>query len=112
MHFKFLECDDATAGSTLVGLAIDKNVSNISNCFYVDCKGKISVEATEKVTFLPEIKRGSKITFSCNDATEERVRVNVDVSDKRVTYDWNVSHENGFYFFAKLGSSTWKILVE
>lgn len=70
------------------------------------------VEGDEKATLLPEIKRGSKITFSCSDVTEEKVRVNVDLSDKRVTYDWNVCYEKGLYFFAKFGTSKWKILVE
>lgn len=70
------------------------------------------VENAEKATLLPEIKRGSKVTFSCNDVTDEKVRIHVDQSEKRVTYDWNVTHEGGFYFFAKFGSSKWKILVE
>lgn len=78
----------------------------------MDCKGKVFVDGLEKATLLPEIKRGSKITFSCNDVTEEKVRVNVDLSDKRVTYDWNVPYEEGFYFFAKFGSDKWKIFVE
>lgn len=107
--FQFLECDDTY---TFVGLATDRNISKEENCFYVDCRGKVYVEGVEKATLLPEIKRGSKIMFSCNDVTEEKVRVNVDLSDKRVTYDWNVCCEKDFYFFAKFGSSKWKIVVE
>lgn len=109
---QFLECADSNCESTWVGLTPDKNVSAGGSSFYVNCKGVIYVNDCEKATFLPEIKRGSKVVFTCNSISTDKVRVDLDLSEKRVTYDWNVSYERGFYFFAKFGSSKWKIAIE
>lgn len=98
--------------NTFVGLTSSKDVFNTENCFYVDCKGRIFVEGVQKATVLPEIRRGCKVGFTCSYVTEEKIRVNVDLSEKRVTYDWNTSNCGGFYFFAMFGSSKCKIAVE
>lgn len=78
----------------------------------MDNKGRVHIDGIEKITHLPEVNRGSKISFVCDDSFAKKMRVNVDVVDKRVTYDWNVATTKPFYFFIKFGSCKWKIMVD
>lgn len=78
----------------------------------MEANGAIYINGFLKSTKLPEIKKGSKVCFTCEKAMEEKIRINIDCSDKRVTYDWQVITRDKLYFFATVNSSKWKIMVE
>ncbi|XP_023020995.2 cytokine receptor-like factor 3 [Leptinotarsa decemlineata] len=116
VEFTFLEVDSSEA---LVGLIWDnlQNDMEISNlmaegCFVVNSNGKIYVDGSEKSTVLPNFTKGLKVCFTCDLVNNQKVRVNIDSNEKRVTYDWPVNPDSKMLFVAHFCSNKWKIMVE
>lgn len=53
-----------------------------------------------------------QLCFTCESTHNNKVRVNIDSCDKRVTYDWPVNTDSQIYFAAQLKSQGSKIMVE
>jgi len=73
--------------------------------------GSVFVDGSAKTTRLPGLKQGSKVSFTCEEVTTDRVRVHIDSDNKTVTYDWRVPAQS-LYFALCWGQVGWKVLVE
>lgn len=73
--------------------------------------GSVFVDGSAKTTRLPGLTQGSKVTFTCEEVTNDRVRVHIDSDNKTVTYDWRVPAQT-LYFALCWGQVGWKVLVE
>jgi len=73
--------------------------------------GSVFVDGSAKTTKLPGLQQGSKITFTCESVTTDRMRVHIDSDNKTVTYDWKVPAQS-LFFALSLGQEGWKVLVE
>ncbi|XP_056632696.1 cytokine receptor-like factor 3 [Diorhabda sublineata] len=116
IDFIFLESDsnDAVVGLICEHLEeLPKHPKQAKDgTFLMTRHGKIWVDGVEKSTVLPEFHRGSKVTFMCSKVNDNKIRIDIDSKDKRVTYDWLVPCDTKMYFVAHFSSSKWKIMVE
>ncbi|XP_072393879.1 cytokine receptor-like factor 3 [Diabrotica undecimpunctata] len=115
IDFMFLEGHTSDAVVGLVCEGLDELPKNVKQCqegtFVINRNGKISVDGVEKSTVLPEFHRGSKVSFTCQEVND-KLRINIDSKDRRVTYDWSVSPDIKMYFVAQFSSANWKVMVE
>lgn len=78
---------------------------------------------------LPEIKKGSVVSFQAEELSNGKVRVSIQTEDKEVTFDWKVLNSSSslgllsapgdasnshiaFYFGIKFSQEDWKIAVD
>ncbi|RZC37834.1 cytokine receptor-like factor 3 [Asbolus verrucosus] len=101
VEFTYLEFD---GGSSTIGLIVPNNSNKIKsikaddqNYFAVDSTGEIFVDG---------------ICFTCELIHDDKVRVNIDSCEKRVTYDWHINKTEKLYFAAHLRTPASKIMVE
>lgn len=98
----------------------------MNSCF----AGGVFLDGQEKLTKLPAFKRGSVLTFDTEVLASGKVRVNIEVDEKIVTFDWTVekkpatnaglfaamagasSDDIELYFVMKFVNGGWKIGVE
>ncbi|CAH0553936.1 unnamed protein product [Brassicogethes aeneus] len=116
VEFTLLEVDSSEA---LIGLLTNEAQTNVNDfkqitdgTFFIDRSGRIYVDRVEKSTMLPEFTKGLNVSFTCELVNNNKVRVNIDSSDKRVTYEWQISPDSKIYFAAQFYSDKWKIMVE
>ncbi|XP_011299889.1 cytokine receptor-like factor 3 [Fopius arisanus] len=77
----------------------------------ITARGKILMDGEEKLMQLPPVHSGARIIFTITRRDEETLRVNIECSDKAVTYYWNV--ETPLYFAARfLQSKKWNLMVK
>lgn len=113
IEFTFLECGE-NLSKNYVGLTTQNTLAESiikapSVC--VEADGSIYGSGVKKLTkFLP-VTKGSKICFSCVYKDENKLRINIDCNENRVTYDWLVDHVN-IYIAAQFNSSKWKIMID
>ncbi|XP_059174464.1 cytokine receptor-like factor 3 [Physella acuta] len=96
---------------------------------YVNLYGSIFVDGQEKTMKLPEIKKGSVVSFQAEELSNGKVRVSIQTEDKEVTFDWKVLTSSSslgllsapgdasnshiaFYFGIKFSQEDWKIAVD
>lgn len=73
--------------------------------------GHIFLDGKEKTTRLPPLKKGCRVSFSCEELPHQnRLRINIDSEDKAVTYDWKTSSK--LHFVMNFTHPGWKLLVE
>ncbi|CAH1155075.1 unnamed protein product [Phaedon cochleariae] len=116
VEFMFLEVDD---GNSLVGLICEDVQHQLNDLksgkqgtFLLNRNGKIFIDGSEKSTILSNFNKGSKVCFTCDLVNKDKMRINIDSEEKRVTYDWSIKPDTKMYFAAQFYSSNWKILVE
>ncbi|XP_019872756.1 cytokine receptor-like factor 3 [Aethina tumida] len=116
IDFIFLEAD-STDG--IIGLLTEDAYTSVNHLryitdgsFFIQRSGSIFVEGIEKSTKLPEFTKGQTISFTCEAVNENKVRVNIDSCNKRVTYEWPISLDTKMYFAAQFYSDKWKVMVE
>ncbi|KAG5889281.1 hypothetical protein JTB14_007043 [Gonioctena quinquepunctata] len=116
VEFTFLEVDTTEAFIGLIWESLQKNLetSNLimEASFLVNSSGKIFVDGSEKSTILPNFTKGQKVCFTCDGINNQKVRVNIDSNEKRVTYDWPANPDSNMFFIAQFFSTKWKIMVE
>ncbi|XP_033738001.1 cytokine receptor-like factor 3 [Pecten maximus] len=118
-----------------VGLSLDNNNTETlqrDDAILVTKSGSVFVDGQEMKIKLPEMKKGSLLTFDLEELPNGKVRVNVELEEKVVTFDWKVPQPPGmmglsggfglggilaesrhkFYFGMKISHELWKILVE
>ena len=92
--------------------------------------GLVYIDGQEKLTRLPVLARGSVLTFDTEVLPNGKLRVNVEVDEKIVTFDWQVDFTNikakqptesdgetvnqnfKLYFAMQFTSEDWKVGVE
>lgn len=115
VEFTILECKEPLCfgdGLALVdSFDVSHNTLVQNGVLFVSMQGVIYVDGKEKTTRLPALKKGSRITFTCEPLSLSRVRVNIDCGDKAVTYDWTVKSQI-LKFGVLLTDPSWKIMVE
>jgi len=80
--------------------------------FLISSNGEIFVNGNKTSTKMPNFFNNCKITFNCTALNSEKVRMNVDMCDKRVTYDWNIDTTQPLHFLSFLTTNKWKIYIE
>ncbi|OWF53626.1 cytokine receptor-like factor 3 [Mizuhopecten yessoensis] len=118
-----------------VGLSLDNSNTDTlqqDDAILVTKSGFVFVDGQEMKIKLPEMKKGSLLTFDLEDLSNGKVRVNVELEEKVVTFDWKVPQPPGttgqfggfglggmltgsvhkFYFGLKFSHEDWKVLVE
>ncbi|XP_069123327.1 cytokine receptor-like factor 3 [Argopecten irradians] len=116
-----------------IGLSLDNSNSETlerDDAIFVTKSGSVYVDGQEMKIKLPEMKKGSLLTFDLEDLSNGKVRVNVELEEKVVTFDWKVPQPPGmaglpgglggilaesthkFYFGMRFSHEEWKILVE
>ena len=74
-------------------------------------QGKMYMDGEEKLMRLPKIRFGTRILFSATRKDEESLRINIECTDKAVTYDWIV--QTPLYFAARFTEfNKWNIIVK
>lgn len=53
-----------------------------------------------------------QVCFTCEMVNVDKIRVNIDCDDKRVTYDWLLEPTTKMFFASQFESAKWKIMVE
>lgn len=92
--------------------------------------GSVFVDGQEMKIKLPEMRKGSLLTFDLEELTNGKVRVSVELEEKIVTVDWKVAPPldvtalsggfggmmagcaHKFYFGMKFSHEDWKVVVE
>lgn len=78
---------------------------------FVTSQGKIFMDGDEKSMQLPRINTGMTVVFTLLKKDDETLRINIECSDKVVTYDWVV--ETPLYFAARFaGHNKWNLMVK
>ncbi|XP_060075688.1 cytokine receptor-like factor 3 [Ylistrum balloti] len=119
-----------------VGLSLDNSNTDTlqrDDAIFVTKTGCVFVDGQEMKIKLPEMKKGSLLTFDLEELSNGKVRVSVELEEKVVTFDWKVPQPPGlvglpggcglgggllgeskrkFYFGMKFSHEDWKILVE
>ncbi|KAJ8952962.1 hypothetical protein NQ318_006579 [Aromia moschata] len=102
VEFTFLEVDSGDAVVGLVCPTAQNCVTDLrlagENSFLINQSGNIFVDGTEKSTKLSDFVKGLKVCFTCDLVNEEKVRVNIDSNEKRVTYDWPIKSDSKMFF--------------
>ncbi|XP_060527310.1 cytokine receptor-like factor 3 [Cylas formicarius] len=114
VEFTILEVDTADAFLGLIprdDLNLKKLIDDKGGSLVLTRDGRIFIDGVEKSTVLPQFVKGLKVCFSCERLPGSKIRVNVDSSDKRVTYDWQTD-DSPLHFACQLWSNRWKIMVE
>ncbi|KAF7280628.1 cytokine receptor-like factor 3 [Rhynchophorus ferrugineus] len=115
LEFTVLEVDMKTEAILALIQGKNNGIANLHDykdgIFLIDSNGHIIIDGIEKSTVLPKFAKGLKVCFSLEKVNDDKVRINVDSSDKRVTYDWFLASESKLYFASQL-SSNWKFMVE
>ncbi|KAG8268330.1 Cytokine receptor-like factor 3, variant 2 [Homalodisca vitripennis] len=114
IEFTVLECPEHRQPCEGVGVADlleETNTLVQRGCVALSAFGSIYVDGVEKTTKLPALTRGSRVTFTCEPLTANRVRLQVDSGNKAVTYDWRVSNTT-LSFIALCTQPGWKLMVE
>jgi len=88
------------------------------------------VDGQEMKTKLPNLSRNSTVTIETETLPNGKVRVSVQVEEKELTFDWNISRQvalgaiggtglasfdnsgQSFYFAMIFSHEDWKVLVE
>ncbi|KAJ8931938.1 hypothetical protein NQ314_015105 [Rhamnusium bicolor] len=103
VEFTFLDVDPSDA---IVGLASENHYNTFcdlnsawENSFFINRNGRIFVDGVEKATRLSDFTTGLKVCFTCDLVNDQKVRVNIDSNDKRVTYDWLINPNSKMFFF-------------
>lgn len=90
---------------------LDLNKSK-DGTFLLEATGEIYIDGSLKSTKLPPLYNGCKVTFMCVPVSDDKVRINIDVCNKRVTYDWCIEKCSAMHFLAKFSAAKWKVMVE
>ncbi|KAB0802518.1 hypothetical protein PPYR_04707 [Photinus pyralis] len=113
IEFTFLECD-VNLNDNYVGLTSESTLKGSitnSSSVCVEANGSIFGSGVKKITRFPPVIKGSKICFSCVYRDDNKLRINIDCNENRVTYDWTVDHRN-IYIVAQFNSPNWKIMID
>lgn len=104
-------------GTNDEGIALLSEPQGASDCLrrsgalMITANGKIFMDGEEKLMQLPPIYSGSKIVFIIKRRDEETLRINIESSDKAVTYDWYT--DTPLYFAARFGQcKKWNLMVK
>ncbi|XP_015111981.1 cytokine receptor-like factor 3 [Diachasma alloeum] len=115
IEFKFLEVPAQVMSDEGIALLSEPGGKNDSlrrrGSLMITARGKIFMDGEEKLMQLPSVHSGTRIIFTIARRDEETLRVNIECSDKAVTYYWNV--ETPLYFSARfLQSKKWNLMVK
>ncbi|XP_030763265.1 cytokine receptor-like factor 3 [Sitophilus oryzae] len=115
LEFTILDVDQRFEAAIAVIQSRNKNCSILKEyndgIFLIDSNGKIFIDGVEKSTVLPKFAKGLKVGFSLEKISDDKILVNLDSNEKRVTYHWCLNDGSKLYFAAHLASQ-WKIMVE
>jgi len=116
VEFTILEVDNKCDMYLALMTNPNRDLNKLKDCqsgiILVDSNGRIFVDGTEKSTVLPKFTKGLKVCYSLEKLSKTKVRVNLDSSDKRVTYDWSVGDSAHLFFACQMMSTQWKVMVE
>ena len=103
-------------GIALVTKRFDKDSGELlifsPESIVVNTKGAIYVNGTVMVMMLPNLKRGSVLSFQTTRVSQEKLRVSISNEDKEVTFDWLAGHvDNELAFAASFEHTGWQITV-
>ncbi|XP_063994054.1 uncharacterized protein LOC135171424 isoform X2 [Diachasmimorpha longicaudata] len=115
IEFKFLEVPAQALGDEGIALLSELGGKSDSlkrrGSLMITALGKIFMDGEEKLMQLPSVHSGARIIFTITRRDKETLRVNIECSDKAVTYYWNA--ETPLYFAARfLQSKRWNVMVK
>ncbi|XP_065065634.1 cytokine receptor-like factor 3 isoform X1 [Rhopilema esculentum] len=118
INFKMDEVGERSSkdGIALVTKRFDKDSGELlifsPESIVVNTKGAIYVNGTVMVMMLPNLKRGSVLSFQTTRVSQEKLRVSISNEDKEVTFDWLAGHvDNELAFAASFEHTGWQITV-
>ncbi|XP_075230786.1 cytokine receptor-like factor 3 [Lycorma delicatula] len=114
IEFMVLECGKTPEWGDGIGLS-NTNADLFDliqpGVLFLNAQGHIFLDGKEKTTRLPPLKKGCRVSFTCEELPHQnRLRINIDSEDKAVTYDWKTSSK--LHFVMNFTYPGWKLLVE
>ncbi|KAJ9580193.1 hypothetical protein L9F63_004136, partial [Diploptera punctata] len=102
IEFTVLDCGIGCSdeGVGLVNTRIEGENLLQPGALFLNTKGSVFVDGKEKMTKLPKLEKGSKVSFTCEHIRDSKIRVGVECNNKTVTYDWNISNSDLKLYFA------------
>ncbi|KAK2577146.1 hypothetical protein KPH14_003306 [Odynerus spinipes] len=115
IEFKFLEASQEGKDDEGIALVLNPegnndNLKKVGALLITPC-GSIFVDGQEKLTQLPRIRLGTRITCTAFPGDVGTLRINIESADKSVTYDWHV--QTPLFFAARFTEhNKWNVIVK